>query len=235
VQEFVWRGMACRCQFYLTPAHGDLAPTYSITVRLLTVSVPIGKLAFQLYGRSPKPERSSKAPDESHHHFRDTLLSEQERSSQLQSSIAHRNRHAFLSYSSHDRPKVLECAQLLRLVGISYFQDLLSLAPGERWERRLYQEIERCELFLLFWSSHAANSQWVLREAEYAVDCQKKNANEEIPEIAPVILEVPPPSPPKSLSQIHFNDPIPYFIAALDGGPKLWDSSSVWGSVKKPI
>jgi hypothetical protein len=37
---------------------------------------------------------------------------------------------------------------------------------GERWERRLYKEIDRCHVFVLFWSLAASQSDWVVKEAE---------------------------------------------------------------------
>lgn len=123
-------------------------------------------------------------------------------------------RRAFLSYATHDRPEVLKRAQALRAAHIEFFQDLLSIEPGERWERRLYQEIDRCDLFLLFWSKKAAASKWVLREAERAVARQNASADEE-PDITPIILEGPPvPQPiPDSLKHLHFNDHLLYLIS----------------------
>ena len=41
-----------------------------------------------------------------------------------------------------------------------YFQDVLDLEPGERWERALYRHIDESDLFLLFWSSNAKQSVW---------------------------------------------------------------------------
>ena len=121
---------------------------------------------------------------------------------------------AFLSYSSADRTEVLKRAQGLRAAHIDVFQDVLSLEPGERWRRKIFKQIDESDLFLLFWSRAARQSKWVLKEAEYALRCQKKSKTR-APEIVPVILEGPPPiPPPRWLSHIHFNDPICYFLAA---------------------
>ena len=78
-----------------------------------------------------------------------------------QGEVAHRYRAAFISYASRDRDEVLERVQMLRLVGGHYFQDVLNLEPGDRWERRLELGIDECDLFLLFWSSEAKASKWV--------------------------------------------------------------------------
>jgi hypothetical protein len=41
-------------------------------------------------------------------------------------------RRVFLSYASEDRIHVLKAAQLLNVLKMKYFQDLLSLTPGDR-------------------------------------------------------------------------------------------------------
>jgi hypothetical protein len=52
----------------------------------------------------------------------------------------------------------------LRALQIEFFRDVLGLDPGELWERRLYTEIERHDLFLLFWSRAAKESDWVYKK-----------------------------------------------------------------------
>lgn len=122
-------------------------------------------------------------------------------------------RKVFLSYASEDRIQVLKAAQLLNVLKMKYFHDLLTLAPGDRWEKKLFSEIEECDAFLLFWSRHAAQSQWVVKEAEYALKCSKDGSPDRTLEIVPIILEGPPPPlPPDSLREIHFNDPVCHVI-----------------------
>jgi len=121
-------------------------------------------------------------------------------------------RKAFVSYASVDRTEVLKSVRIMRRLGIDVFQDLLSLEPGERWERRLYQEIDRCDLFFLFWSSAARNSEWVGKEWRYAL-ARKGPAEISPPDIIPVIIEGPPPvPPPPELEHLHFNDHLIYFM-----------------------
>ena len=125
---------------------------------------------------------------------------------------ASRYRSAFLSYASEDRAAVIRGAQMLRSVGITFFQDVVDLDPGERWEQRLYAEIERNDLFLLFWSRAAHDSEWVRREARFALDCAGDDL--ERPEIKPIILERPPSAPWPELAHLHFNDALAYFVDA---------------------
>jgi hypothetical protein len=122
---------------------------------------------------------------------------------------ADRYTQAFVSYASQDRPKVLPRVQMLGTVGIHFFQDVLDLDPGDRWEQKLYTHIDRCDLFLLFWSRAASQSEWVLREVRYALSRRSP------PEIRPVIIEGPPiVPPPPELAHLHFNDRLIYFMTA---------------------
>ena len=101
---------------------------------------------------------------------------------------------------------------MLELAGTEFFQDLLSLEPGERWERALYREIDKSDVFYLFWSSAAKQSEWVMKEVDYAI---KRKGNDDFapPAIVPVIIEGPPPvAPPPELAHLHFNHHIIYFM-----------------------
>ena len=129
----------------------------------------------------------------------------------LVGDFAHRYVRAFISYASNDLNEVLKRIQMLRIQQIDFFQDLLTLQPGEKWEERIYQEIESSDLFLLFWSSAALTSEWVAREWRHAIKCRgTDDANP--PDIHPVIIEGPPvPEPPEELRRFHFRD----FLACL--------------------
>ena len=118
---------------------------------------------------------------------------------------------AFISYASQDRNTVVQMLQTLRFNGIKFFQDLLNLEPGDRWAKQLYRYIDDCDLFLLFWSSHAKASEWVMKEVRYAIE-RRAGDDEAPPAIHPVIIEGPPPvPPPPELEHLHFNDPLIYF------------------------
>jgi hypothetical protein len=130
---------------------------------------------------------------------------------ELPLGIAKRYENAFISYASKDRSEVLRRVQMLSVTRIKYFQDILNLEPGDRWERELYKKIDDADVFFLFWSKAASESEWVLKEIQYALN--RKSGNEDFPpEIIPVIIEKSPPNPPVELKDIHFNDKIIYFI-----------------------
>jgi hypothetical protein len=194
----IWRGSITAAQFEVE-VPGDVTAAQVIgRVRIAVAGVPAGTLRFTLgvaaAGTVPG------APD-------------------AREVRARRYRRAFVSYSSQDRAEVLRRVQAFKIAGLSVFQDVLELDPGERWEKRLYQEIDSCDVFLLFWSHTAAASQWVLKEIDYAVD-RKQGDDERPPDIQPVPIEGPPivPPPPR-LKDLHFNDSLLAQIKAADGIP----------------
>ncbi len=188
-QIIVWRGEPVFAQFLVTLPEGCDAATFHSVVRIAVDGGLVGRIAFAIRADAKAAMPRSVAAGET----------------------ARRYNHAFLSYASADRKEVLKRAQVLKAAGVSFFQDILSLDPGARWEKEIYKHIDGCDLFLLFWSKSARESEWVIREAEYALARQHDG---EIPDIVPVILEGPPVvRPPDSLAAIHFNDQITYLIA----------------------
>ncbi len=187
-----WSGEPSSCHFLLDIPGAVRQENHFVHVELFVGGLPVGELMFDLNVR----ERCDPA----------------DRKPQPQGKSSRRYRHAFLSYASADRVEVLRHAHLLNVLRTKFFQDLLSLEPGERWQRRLYEEIDRCDLFLLFWCEHAAKSDWVIREAEYALERQKASPKG-LPHIRPIILHGPRVRAPGQLAELHFNDPIAAVIA----------------------
>ncbi len=184
VQSIVWRGRLGVANFIVKvprTAYGDLFPTVHVAID----AAMVGQLRFKL---GIAGSVSAPGPNA------------------LQPASPRRYQRAFFSYSSQDRVKALEVAQCYRLAGIEVFQDVLNLDPGVRWERRLYQEIDRCDLFLLLWSRAASESKWVAREARYALE-RRNDTAEQRPDLLPLIIEGPPVAePPDFLAHLHFND-----------------------------
>jgi hypothetical protein len=194
-QTCVWEGAPARIQFgVIVP--DDCKPRKLFgTVTVCENSVPVGhlKFMFKITGEAapataPEPVRADMT----------------------------RYRQAFISYASKDRPEVLKRVQMLNLTKINFFQDLLTLEPGDEWAKKLYEYIDKSDVFFLFWSKAASESEWVKREIEYA-----RKASEDAtpgPEIVPVIIEGPPHVPPPAeLSFLHFNDKFLYFINTRGG------------------
>jgi len=194
VQVLEWSGRTSSVQFTVSaPARARLGTR----IGKLTVSfrgVPRGHIKFRI-DVTRKPGAGDPAP-----------LGE----------IARHYRNAFVSYASEDRVDVLKRVQMLALLDIAAFQDVLHLSPGDRWEQQLYTQIGRCDLFLLFWSRAARESRYVRKELRHALGLKKKDANAR-PEIIPIVLgPPPPPAPPKELKHLHFDDFLIYMIEGLE-------------------
>lgn len=114
-----------------------------------------------------------------------------------------RFRKAFASYASADRDAVLGRIQGIHkiLPELDVFLDVVSLRSGQDWEQELWRVIPASDIFYLFWSSHARQSEWVEKEWR----CALRERGLEF--IDPVPLEPPQVSPPPpELSSLHFND-----------------------------
>jgi hypothetical protein len=189
VQSIVWGGEPKFRQFLATLPAGTSGQSFFPVVRVSVDGKLIGAIKFRLLSDATASQPTS-VPLGDH---------------------AKRYRYAFVSYASIDRREVLKRVQMLEVTEQEYFQDILSLNPGKRWKKKLYENIDRCDVFFLFWSQAAKDSRWVRKEAKYALARQQKNPDSE-PDLVPVVLEQDVP-PPKSLSAFHFNDRIAYLIS----------------------
>lgn len=116
----------------------------------------------------------------------------------------------FLSYASGDRDQVIPCAQTLERLNMKFFQDVVNLKAGDKWEPKLYEYIEKSDLFLLFWSENAKQSEWVMKEVRHALKVQQ--GMQELPAIKPVLLEAEMIAPPPELAHLHFNDQLAHMM-----------------------
>jgi len=193
LRTLVWRGSPASVQFGGTVIKGHPGGNVIGTVTISQAGVPVGHIKFKLTVTANKQSC--------------------ERKLRPAGDVARHYERAFVSYASQDRDEVLKRVQMLARLGIEYFQDVLTLEPGQRWERELYRHIDESDLFLLFWSSAAKQSQWVHREIQYAIACR---GDDELapPEIVPIPIEGPPLiEPPPELAHLHFNDYLLYFMA----------------------
>lgn len=191
VQRLIWQGRPEAVQFVVgVPEDSPEAPLIG-TVIVRRDGVPIGKVSYRVKVR------------------RFGAVGQQPRMSSRQ----RRFERAFASYASPDRREVLKRVQVLRAAGIECFQDVLDLEPGQRWERELYRRIDTADLFLLFWSRSAKQSEWVRREVDYALGRQNGDPEAD-PDIRPVVIEGPPVELPwPDLAYLHFFDPLVHLVA----------------------
>jgi len=110
-------------------------------------------------------------------------------------------RSAFASYASADRDEVLRRVQGIEAAGVRVFVDVLNLRAGQDWEGRILQSIRDNDIFYLFWSVPASQSEWVEREWRWAL---KERG---LKYIHPIPLADPGTAPPPpELASRHFND-----------------------------
>lgn len=195
VQSVTWRGTTQSAQFCVNVPDDMRVGTAVGTLTVSLGSVPIGCIKFKLEVAAEGTPGATLAEA-------------------VPSGVAaSKYRQAFVSYASADRAEVLKRIQMLNGVGIHYFQDVLDLEPGEAWEKTIRQRIAECDLFLLFWSSSARQSEWVHKEIEAAL-ARKAGDETNAPDIVPVIIEGPPiVEPPPALAHLHFNDRLLYFMS----------------------
>ncbi len=72
----------------------------------------------------------------------------------------------FISYSRADRSRVEGLVLLLKALGHDVFIDYWSILPGQPWEDTLHEALQAADVLLVFWTRHAAQSEWVWREYE---------------------------------------------------------------------
>ncbi len=191
VQKLVWQGRTTSVQFGVSVPQGLDPGALLGKVTLHLEGVPVGSIRFKL--EVVARNKASLTP-------------------QRVNSQAHHYQEAFISYSSKDRDEVIKRVQMLERCHVRVFQDILNLDPGMRWEKELYRHIDSCDVFMLFWSCAAKESQWVDKEVRYAL-ARRESSEAGLPEIVPVLIEGPPvPLPPEHLSDLHFNDRLLYFM-----------------------
>ena len=197
-QSFVWDGEVNLVPFGVTVPEGRKPGTVVCTVNVCQSTVPIGhiKFVFRVNAPGAQPDTAQAVPEPAGDFVR--------------------YRQAFISYASADRAEVLRRVQMLALVKLKYFQDLLDIEPGQQWEPLIYRHIDESDVFFLFWSNAARESDWVEKEVRHALS-KKGDREDAPPEIVPVIIEGPPlVPPPPYLADLHFNDKFLYFIRVED-------------------
>lgn len=106
----------------------------------------------------------------------------------------------FCSYSHQDTAIVERVERAYRILGFDFLRDVHSLKSGQDWNDELYRLIDEADIFQLFWSDAAAQSDYVAREWQYALQLNRDSGNF----IRPVYWDSPMPPVPDELDHIHF-------------------------------
>lgn len=89
-------------------------------------------------------------------------------------SIENAQHSVFISYAREDHDWVTAAVNLLIAGGAKIFMDVRDIAYGEKWEEVLRSKLREAERVMVFWSRHAAVSQWVKEEWEVALENGKR-------------------------------------------------------------
>jgi uncharacterized small protein (DUF1192 family) len=106
----------------------------------------------------------------------------------------------FCSYSHRDRRIAQRVESVCRSLGIDYLRDVIALRSGQHWRDELAAMIQRADVFQLFWSRNAAQSEYVEQEWRHALKIGR--ASDRF--IRPVYWTEPMTSPPSELQHLHF-------------------------------
>ena len=184
VQDHVWDGTPFSLQFFASVPDDAIFETIPAKLLVSVDGRPVGRTGFVLNVVLTKPEGFHQAE-----------------------TMSHGYSQYFVSYSDKDFNQVLPRVQGMRLAdrNVHFFFVIISLAPGERYEPEIFDYIDnKADVFLLFWSTNSAASEWVEKEWRRALARQKEKDG--LPDIVPVQLDRNAPPPPKELSHLHFGD-----------------------------
>lgn len=196
VCKLYWNGEPTVASFEVEVPTGFVAGACHPVVRLLVDGEPAGRILFQMRIEAPSRDLNPLPAPE------------------LGGTGAKIYRNAFLSYASQDRAEVLKRAQAFQAAKLTFFQDILSLEPGQRYGEEIMRRIDGADLFVVFWSRNAMRSEWVQKEIDKALACQRASPDG-LPDIVPIMLEpLAKAPPPPALADLHMNAPINTLIAA---------------------
>lgn len=120
-----------------------------------------------------------------------------------------RFRTAFASYASEDRLEVVRRVQGIEAASVHVWLDVVNLRSGDDWAREIERQVGSTDIFYLFWSHHAAASEWVKKETMLAL--RRKGSDY----VRPIPLEtVNDVQPPQWLPDKHLNDMLLYILHA---------------------
>lgn len=110
----------------------------------------------------------------------------------------------FISYAHNDAAQIKYIALAYKAQGIEYFYDRDSLAPGDVFEEKIFDFIDKSDLFILCWSQNAAMSHYVKREKERAMQraYPQRSQREATLKIYPISIE-PRAELPKDMQDIY--------------------------------
>ena len=106
-------------------------------------------------------------------------------------------RDIFPSYAREDAAYLEEFEKVIKVFGDEYMSDVKKIRAGTVWSEEIKSLIDKADLFQLFWSRNAAESDYIPIEIDYARSLNRSGF------IYPTICEEDSPPPPASVSDIQ--------------------------------
>ncbi|MFZ2079488.1 MAG: toll/interleukin-1 receptor domain-containing protein [Xanthobacteraceae bacterium] len=195
-RQIRWEGRPAQ-ELFEAEAPADLtSDTAEAVLHVHVDGIPVGHIEFKVYIEPDVPisDRPSgrmsaaSSPAEQHAETRATSY-----------------RKAFVSYARRaDFEKASAFAQCLEKIKIELLMDVISLEPGQEWEKELPALIAKADVFFLMWTDDAAKSKWVKKEARLAVRLYN-DSDARRPSIEPIAWYRPIPKLPRYLKKFHFH------------------------------
>lgn len=180
-KELIWQGKYTNCSFFVSVPEDYGKNIISGEVILSVNDLLLGQLDFII-----------NVTDD---------VSEQE-SAEI---ITKLYKKVFISYSHKDTETARVIAESYKAMEtVEYFYDRHSLSPGDLYEKKIFQFIDDCDLFILCWSQNAKASEWVNKERQRALS----GAISEPPKIRLYPINIKPhAAPPEDMIDfLHFTD-----------------------------
>lgn len=148
-KSFIWQGRYNSLRF-LCKLENPRTTSVSATATILVNNVPCGELIFII---NTIPVESA---------VRYTKV------------IPRKYSKIFISYAHKDLQQVKGIAEGCKINGIDFFFDLDKLKAGDKYEEIIFNYLDKADLFVLCWSKNAAESEWVTKERQKALELIEK-------------------------------------------------------------
>ena len=183
-KSVIWQGSFTKCSFdYFVPKDIDVEELSCVA--LLSVNdIPIGEMRFITKIVDSPRQLNPKI-------------------------IVHKYNKVFISYAHKDEAKVKSFHEGLKLAGIEHFFDRAYLKTGDIFPQVIQDYINSADLFVLFWSENAAQSDYVQKERTQALERafpQVKSQQEAKLSIYPMSIEPHAELPSDMKNHYHFGE-----------------------------
>jgi serine/threonine protein kinase len=191
-----WRGTWTQFAFDFYPSPSMIDDTAFVRVSIQVEGIEIAHIRAGIDVLGPEPV--SRSLDISSSLVDNPLLEHK-----LESQQVTPYQRIFVSYSRKDGEIARRYKLAQTALGNDVFLDVDSLRSGEDWRAGLARAIDEADVFQLFWSEHAAASEYCKYEWGYALNTRCEDL---ICEgfIRPVYWRKPMPSPPDELRTMNF-------------------------------